>query len=135
MTSGVTETITVTDAEVVDKADKYQTAEELKAKIEAIGTTTAPIKAATVPTDAATAKTALENAIKEVNKADPAVTVTVENVAAAEGVTGTTFEASEDGATGAYKNVKITIGTGESAVEFTHDFNFAKQEDSSSSES
>ncbi len=133
MTSGVTETITVTDAEVVDKADKYQTAEELKAKIEAIRTTTAPIKAATVPTDATTAKTALENAIKEVNKADPAVTVTVENVAAAEGVTGTTFEASEDGATGAYKNVKITIGTGESAVEFTHDFNFAKQEDSSSS--
>ena len=132
MTSGVTETITVTDAEVVNKDPKYQTAEELKAKIEALGTTTDPITAATVPADAAAAKTALENAIKEVNKAEPAVTVTVENVAAAEGVTGTTFEASEDGSGGAYKNVKITIGTGENAVVFTHDFNFAKQEESSS---
>ena len=117
----------MTDAEVVDPDDAYQTAEELKAKIEAIGTTAAPIMAATLPASLDAAKTALEAEIAKVNKATPAITVAVENVAEAEGVTATTYTTTPDAATnkGEYKNVKITIGTGEAAIVFSHDFNFA----------
>ena len=127
LTTGVTETISVTDAEVVDPDDAYQTAEELKAKIEAIGTTAAPITAATLPTSLDTAKTALEKEIEAVNTADPVITVKVENVAAAEGVTATTYTTTPETNPnkGEYKNVKITIGTGEAAISFSHDFNFA----------
>ncbi|MDE5940411.1 MAG: hypothetical protein K2H37_15200 [Lachnospiraceae bacterium] len=130
LATGVTETISVTDVEVVDAADAYQTAEELKAEIEKIGTTAAPITAATVPADKAAAKTALDAEITKVNKATPAITVVTENVAEAEGVTATTYTASPSGegetaTKGEYKNVKITIGTGDDAIEFTHDFNFA----------
>jgi len=127
LTTGVTETISVTDAEVVDPDDAYQTAEELKAKIEAIGTTAAPITAATLPASLDAAKTALEAEIAKVNKATPAITVAVENVAEAEGVTATTYTTTPDADPnkGEYKNVKITIGTGEAAIVFLHDFNFA----------
>lgn len=127
LTTGVTETISVTDAEVVDSDDAYQTAEELKAKIEAIGTTAAPITAATLPASLDAAKTALETEIAKVNKATPAITVAVENVAEAEGVTATTYTTTPDTNPnkGEYKNVKITIGTGEAAISFSHDFNFA----------
>ena len=127
LTTGVTETISVTDAEVVDPDDAYQTAEELKAKIEAIGTTAAPIMAATLPASLDAAKTALEAEIAKVNKATPAITVAVENVAEAEGVTATTYTTTPDADPnkGEYKNVKITIGTGEAAIVFSHDFNFA----------
>lgn len=129
LTSGVTETITVSNAEVVKENDDYQTPGELRTAIEGLGTTAKPITAATVPGDAVAAKTALENAIREVNKATTAITVTVENVAAAEGVTATTYTAtpSGEGVTpnkGEYKNVKITIGTGADKIEFTHDFVF-----------
>ena len=127
LTTGVTETISVTDAEVVDPDDAYQTAEELKVKIEAIGTAAAPIKAATLPADLDAAKTALEAEIAKVNKATPAITVAVENVAEAEGVTATTYTKTPETepTKGEYKNVKITIGTGEAAIVFSHDFNFA----------
>lgn len=122
MTTGVTETISVENVEVVDEADKYQTAEELQAKIKDLGTAAKPITGATVPTGAndtaalAAAKTALETAIATVNKTTPAITVTVENVAAADGVTATTYTTTPTGegvtpTKGEYKNVKITIGT------------------------
>lgn len=138
MTTGVTETISVENVEVVDEADKYQTAEELQAKIKDLGTAAKPITGATVPTGAndaaalAAAKTALETAIATVNKTTPAITVTVENVAAADGVTATTYTTTPTGegvtpTKGEYKNVKITIGTGADKIEFTHDFVFAVQ--------
>ena len=131
LTAGVTETISVTDVEVVDAADAYQTAEELEAKIKEIGTTAAPITATTVPADKTAAKTVLDTEIAKVNKAT--ITVKTENVDEAEGVTATTYTTSPtgDGVTatkGEYKNVKITIGTGDNAIEFTHDFNFAAEE-------
>ena len=128
LTTGVTETISVTDAEVVDPDDAYQTAEELKVKIEAIGTAAAPIMAATLPADLDAAKTALDAEIVKVNKATtPSITVKVENVAEAEGVTATTYTTTPETNPnkGEYKNVKITIGTGEAAISFSHDFNFA----------
>lgn len=55
------------------------------------------------------------------------ITVKVENVAAAEGVTATTYTTTPETNPnkGEYKNVKITIGTGEAAISFSHDFNFA----------
>lgn len=138
MTTGVTETISVENVEVVDEADKYQTAEELQAKIKDLGTAAKPITGATVPTGAndavalAAAKTALETAIATVNKTTPAIMVTVENVAAADGVTATTYTTTPTGegvtpTKGEYKNVKITIGTGADKIEFTHDFVFAVQ--------
>ena len=132
MTTGVTETISVENVEVVDEADKYQTAEELQAKIKDLGTAAKPITDATVPTALAAAKTALETAIATVNKTTPAITVTVENVAAADGVTATTYTTTPTGegvtpTKGEYKNVKITIGTGADKIEFTHDFVFAVQ--------
>lgn len=138
MTTGVTETISVENVEVVDEADKYQTAEELQAKIKDLGTAAKPITGATVPTGAndtaalTAAKTALETAIATVNKTTPAITVTVENVAAADGVTATTYTTTPTGegvtpTKGEYKNVKITIGTGADKIEFTHDFVFAVQ--------
>lgn len=132
LTTGVTETISVTNAEVVDAADAYQTAEELKAKIEAIGTTAAPITAAAVPTDKTGANTALVAEIAKVNKATPAITVTAGDADALEegGTTPTTYTTSPSGegvtpTKGEYKNVKITIGTGDNEIVFTHDFNFA----------
>lgn len=127
LTTGVTETISVANAEVVDENDDYQTAEELKAAIEGIGTTAKPIEAATLPADIKNAKTALDAEIIKVNKAKSAITVTTENVQEAEGVTATTYTTSpaENATKGEYKNVKITIGTGDEAIVFTHDFNFA----------
>lgn len=132
LATGVTETISVTDVEVVDAADAYQTAEELKAEIEKIGTTTAPITDTTVPADKAGANTALLAEIAKVNKATPAITVTAGDADALEegGTTPTTYTASPSGegvtaTKGEYKNVKITIGTGDEAIVFTHDFNFA----------
>lgn len=128
MTTGVTETISVENVEVVDEADKYQTAEELQAKIKDLGTAAKPITGATVPADLTAAKTALETAIASVKK-NSNLTVTVTNVAeadATEAFPQTTYvkTPAEGVATkGEYKNVKISI-SGTPATEFTHTFIF-----------
>lgn len=128
MTTGVTETISVSNVEVVDEADKYQTAEELQAKIKDLGTAAKPITGATVPADLTASKTALETAIASVKK-NSNLTVTVTNVAeadATEAFPQTTYvkTPAEGVATkGEYKNVKISI-SGTPATEFTHTFIF-----------
>lgn len=68
--------------------------------------------------DATAALNALKTEIAKVNKANPAINVTVENVTAAEGVTATAY----DPATGKYTNVNIKVGT--EGEPFTADFTF-----------
>lgn len=127
------ETLVVDAKEITEtKADKYQTAEELKDKIAELGTSTKPITDTTVPASPDAAKTALGTAIAGVNKAsDPAtITVTVTNVAQADATAEypeTTYTSTPETnpTSGEYKNVKITVGTGDGAITFKQDFHFA----------